>query len=129
MERQHNAVAAACARVYGDVGAAAAQAASAVAGLRAVTVRGRWTGRSLILDVHGQVEADLSVGEADRLGTAVESAVHEAVDDARSVRWGASAAIYRPTYMTAVGGDLGGVAAMSAWLGSWPRSAPPGGGS
>jgi divalent metal cation (Fe/Co/Zn/Cd) transporter len=56
-----------------------------------VTVRGRWTGRSLILDVHGQVDPDLPIAEADRLGTAVESAVHQAVDEARSVRSSASA--------------------------------------
>ncbi len=55
-----------------------------------MTVRRRWTGRSLILDVHGQVDPDLPIAEADRLGTAVKSAVHQAVDEACSVRWNAS---------------------------------------
>ena len=35
--------------------------AGAVPGVRAVTVRGRWTGRSLILDVYGQVDPNVPV--------------------------------------------------------------------
>jgi divalent metal cation (Fe/Co/Zn/Cd) transporter len=72
--------------------AAATRAAGSAPGVRAVTVQGRWTGRTPILDVHGQVDSDLPVAEADRLGDAVASAVHEAVEEARVVRWSASAA-------------------------------------
>lgn len=72
--------------------AAATRAAERVPGVQAVAVQGRWTGRSLILDVHGHVDPALPVAEADRLGAAVETAVHRAVDDARTVRWMASAA-------------------------------------
>jgi cation diffusion facilitator family transporter len=70
---------------------AATRAAESVHGVQAVAVQGRWTGRSLILDVHGHVDPALAIAEADRLGAAVETAVHHAVKDARTIRWMASA--------------------------------------
>jgi cation diffusion facilitator family transporter len=71
--------------------AAATRAAESVPGVQDVAVRGRWTGRSLILDVHGHVDPALPVADADRLGAAVEGAIYHAVEDARAVRWTASA--------------------------------------
>ncbi len=66
---------------------AAAAAANGVPGVDAVSVRGRWTGRSLRLEIDGDVDPAMSVGEADRIGEAVEAAVLAAVEEARAVRW------------------------------------------
>ncbi len=66
---------------------AAAAAARAVPGVHAATVRGRWTGRSLLLDVDGTVDPTLTVAQATHLGQAVETAVLEAVEQTRAIRW------------------------------------------
>ncbi len=68
---------------------AAKAAAESVAGVRGALVRGRWTGRSLVLDVDGEVDPGTSVADADRIGARVGDAVHDAVEEVRAVRWAA----------------------------------------
>lgn len=70
-----------------DRATAAAAAAATVPGVHEVTVRGRWTGRSLIFDVAGRLDPAITVRASDRIGDAVRSAVFAAVDDARHVSW------------------------------------------
>jgi cation diffusion facilitator family transporter len=65
---------------------AARQAAGAAATLTAVTVRGRWMGRSLVLEVEGLMPEEISLAEAERVGLAIERAVLAAVPAARRVR-------------------------------------------
>lgn len=65
----------------------AAAAAATVDGVRAVAVRGRWTGRSLILEITGALAPDMTLPDADRIGDAVRDAVFDAVDEARTVTW------------------------------------------
>jgi cation diffusion facilitator family transporter len=66
---------------------AAERAAGALPGVRAVRVRGRWMGRSLILEVEGELPSGTSLADAHSMATAVEDAVHAAVGEARAVRW------------------------------------------
>ncbi len=68
---------------------AARDAAQAVPGVRRAVVRGRWTGRSLVLDVDGEIDAATSIVDADGIGTRVVDAVHGAVEEVRTVRWSA----------------------------------------
>lgn len=68
---------------------AATQAAKRVPGVRAASVRGRWMGRSMILDVMGDVDRNLTVDEAERIGAQVSDAVLRAVPDARTAEWSA----------------------------------------
>jgi cation diffusion facilitator family transporter len=63
---------------------AARSAATRVAG-DGVTVRGRWMGRSLVLEVGVPAGADVSMGDAEAIGREVEAAVFEAVPSARQV--------------------------------------------
>lgn len=63
---------------------AARRAAATIAG-EAVSVRGRWMGRSLLLEVEVPIPADASVGEAERVGEPVRTAIFEAVPAARQV--------------------------------------------
>lgn len=73
-----------------DLLATARDAASAVPGVQAASVRGRWAGRALTFDVDGTVEPDLTITAADQIGAQVREAVLAAVDEARVVRWAAS---------------------------------------
>jgi cation diffusion facilitator family transporter len=66
---------------------AARLAAQSVPGVESAAVRGRWTGRSLILEVEGRVRSDLTVAEAEDVGNQVEEAVFGAVSSVRQVRW------------------------------------------
>jgi cation diffusion facilitator family transporter len=50
-----------------------------------VSVRGRWMGRSLLLEVEVPVPADVAVGAAQAIGRQVEAAIVEAVPAARRV--------------------------------------------
>lgn len=68
---------------------AATAAAAGVAGVHDVAVRGRWTGRSLILDVTGALDPTATIREADRIGQLVRAAVFDAVPEARTVTWSA----------------------------------------
>ena len=70
---------------------AAIAAANTVDGVSDVSVRGRWTGRSLILDITGTVDPTTTTRDADRIGHAVREAVFEAVEEARTVNWAARA--------------------------------------
>lgn len=68
----------------GDI-QAAEQAAARVPGVRAASARGRWMGRTLMLDVELHVPAGLSVGDADEIARLAEEAVFGAVAAARQV--------------------------------------------
>jgi divalent metal cation (Fe/Co/Zn/Cd) transporter len=59
-------------------------AASEIAG-EGVTVRGRWMGRSLMLDVEIPADADARVSEIEAVGREVQSAIYDAVPAARQV--------------------------------------------
>jgi cation diffusion facilitator family transporter len=76
---------------------AATAAASAVRGVRSVTVRGRWAGRSLTFDIDAQIDPGITVGEADRLGEQVQNAVLDAVEEASAVQWSAHGHSQRST--------------------------------
>jgi cation diffusion facilitator family transporter len=66
---------------------AARDAARRVEGVRDVAVRGRWMGRSLVLEVEGRLEAATSLDKAESIGQQVEAAVRDAVPAARRVQW------------------------------------------
>jgi cation diffusion facilitator family transporter len=69
--------------------AAAEAAAGDVPGVRHVHARGRWTGRTLRLELEGWVDGRVSVDDADRIGRAVAQAVGNAVPEVRSLTWSA----------------------------------------
>lgn len=69
--------------------AAAETAAGDVPGVQHVHARGRWTGRTLRLELEGWVDGGMSVAEADRIGQAVADAVGHAVPEVRSLSWSA----------------------------------------
>lgn len=60
--------------------------------VRDVEVRGRWTGRSLRLDVRAGLDPELTLGATEPIVRAIEIAVLGAVDEARvvEVRLGAN---------------------------------------
>jgi cation diffusion facilitator family transporter len=66
---------------------AARQATQAVVGVHAALVRGRWMGRTLILEVEGRLAPETTLAQAEQIGQAVESAVHSAVEEVRQVIW------------------------------------------
>jgi cation diffusion facilitator family transporter len=72
---------------------AAQTAACSVPGVRSAIVRGRWMGRSLVLEVEARVAPDLTVAEAEAIGCKVEDAVFAAVEAVRQVRWTARPAV------------------------------------
>lgn len=67
--------------------AIARSAALGAGGLEEASVRGRWMGRSLLLEVEGQVPPGTTVADAERIGARVEEAVRAAVEAARQVRF------------------------------------------
>ncbi|MCU1347400.1 MAG: cation efflux family protein [Acidobacteria bacterium] len=67
-----------------DVAEAAVRRLPGICGVR---VRGRWMGRSLMLDVEGELDGKTSLTDASALARQVEDAVHAAVEEARSVCW------------------------------------------
>jgi cation diffusion facilitator family transporter len=67
--------------------AAAREAARRVDGVRDVTVRGRWMGRSLVLEVEGRLDGATPLDTAGSIGQQVEAAVRDAVPAARRVQW------------------------------------------
>jgi cation diffusion facilitator family transporter len=69
-----------------DIGAAR-DAALRIDGVRDVAVRGRWMGRSLMLEVEGRLGAETSLERAESIGQQVEAAVRDAVPAARRVQW------------------------------------------
>jgi len=66
---------------------AAADAAGELDGVKGVVVRGRWMGRSLVIEVEGTLPAETSLARAESIGRQVESAVRNAVPAARRVHW------------------------------------------
>jgi cation diffusion facilitator family transporter len=62
-------------------------AARSVSGVRSAMARGRWMGRSLMLDIEGEMDAKTMLMNATEIGRQVENAVHAAVPEARQVRW------------------------------------------
>ncbi len=70
---------------------AAQRAALGVPAVQSATARGRWMGRSLLLEIEGQVLPATTVGGADAIGVAVEDAVFDAVPVAQRVYWTARA--------------------------------------
>ena len=71
---------------------AAETAAGDVPGVQHVHARGRWTGRTLRLELEGWLDGGTSVAEADRIGRAVAQTVGLAVPEVRSLSWSARAA-------------------------------------
>lgn len=65
----------------------ARRAAATVPGISGVTVRGRWMGRSLSVDIEGEVDAETTIETADRIGDAVKRRVHESLPSARRVHF------------------------------------------
>jgi len=66
---------------------AARTAADTVAGVTAASVRGRWMGRTLIIEVEGQLSPSTTIEDAQRVGEEVATTVHEAVPAVREVRF------------------------------------------
>ena len=58
-----------------------------VEGIRDATVRGRWMGRSLVLDIEARLNPDISLKTAEGIGNRTRSAVFDAVPSARRVNW------------------------------------------
>jgi cation diffusion facilitator family transporter len=65
--------------------AAAQNAASAVDGVQAATVRGRWMGRSLRLEIETRLNGSLSLTQAGQINQQVEDAVSRAVPAANHI--------------------------------------------
>ena len=66
---------------------AARDAALRVEGVTDVTVRGRWMGRSLVLDIEARLNPDISLETAEGIGSRARSAVLDAVPSARRLHW------------------------------------------
>jgi cation diffusion facilitator family transporter len=66
---------------------AARRAAETVSGVEDTTVRGRWMGRSLTLEVEASLPPETTLSQADETGQEVIAAVRKAVEDVRHVRW------------------------------------------
>jgi cation diffusion facilitator family transporter len=73
----------------------AARRAAATVTNDGVTVRGRWMGRSLLLEVEVSLPADLPIGDAETIGQQVENAILAAVPAARRVTCRTSSATQR----------------------------------
>ncbi len=65
--------------------AAAEQAAAAVTGVRTAAARGRWMGRTLVLDIEAGLDPDLVLADADRITGRIDEAVRAAVPAAGQV--------------------------------------------
>jgi divalent metal cation (Fe/Co/Zn/Cd) transporter len=63
----------------------ARDAAAAVAGVPVPIVRGRWLGRSLVLELQPTLPANVSLGDADAISRRIEDAVFAAVEEAETV--------------------------------------------
>jgi cation diffusion facilitator family transporter len=66
---------------------AAEEAVRRLPGVRQARVRGRWMGRSLVLDIEGELAGDMRLAEAEGMARQVQDAVHAAVEEARNVCW------------------------------------------
>jgi len=70
-----------------EVLSAAEQAAGSVPGVVHAHVRGRWMGRSLLVEVEGFVAPRTTVEDGEAIGRAVETAIETSVPEARAVLW------------------------------------------
>jgi cation diffusion facilitator family transporter len=70
-----------------EVPATAERAALTIAGVDHVHVRGRWAGRSLLVEIEGFLAGDRSIDDAERVGHQVRQAVVAAVPAVRAVMW------------------------------------------
>ena len=68
---------------------AAETAAGGVPGVRHVHARGRWTGRTLRMELEGWLDGEATVAQADDVGRAVAQAVGHAVPEVRNLTWSA----------------------------------------
>lgn len=66
---------------------AAVTGSVAVPGVQAAIVRARWMGRSLLVDVEAQLDAEVDLAAADSIGRRVQVAINAAVPAARRVRF------------------------------------------
>ena len=66
---------------------AARSAAMSAPGVKDASVRGRWMGRSLTLEVEAMLPQDTTLERADDIGKTVEALVREAVHEVRHVDW------------------------------------------
>ena len=71
--------------------AAAEQAASTVPGILSAKAQGRWMGRSLVIEIEGELSPDMRLDETEAVGELAMGAVRDAVEEARQVRWTARA--------------------------------------
>ena len=62
-------------------------AARSVPGVEAATARARWMGRSLVVEIDGQLAGPTTVREADAIGHEVKHAILDSLQDVRDVRW------------------------------------------
>lgn len=67
----------------------AERAAVAVPGVEHVHVRGRWLGRTLLIEVEGFVSSGVRLGEAEAIGAAVRRTILKEVEGSRAVVWSA----------------------------------------
>jgi cation diffusion facilitator family transporter len=65
--------------------AAAEQAATAIGGVTAAAARGRWMGRTLILDLEAHLDPALTLADAQHVIRGIDQAVHAAVPEAGHV--------------------------------------------
>lgn len=73
--------------VDGEVVTTAAAAAEGVSGVEHAHARGRWMGRTLLIEIEGYVASETTIAGSDRLGALVQEAVLAAVPEARLVMW------------------------------------------
>ena len=66
---------------------AARAATLTIDGVHEASVRGRWMGRSLVLEIDGTLDGDIPLGVALEIGHRVDLAVRTAVPHVRAVRW------------------------------------------
>jgi cation diffusion facilitator family transporter len=66
---------------------AAVAAADGISGVEHAHVRGRWLGRSLLIEVEGYVGGGTTIDRSDAVGARVEAAITAAVPEARVVLW------------------------------------------
>ena len=67
--------------------ARAQAAALSIEGVHGAHVRGRWMGRSLTLEIQGQLDGDPPISVAQEVGILVERAVRHAVPAVRTIQW------------------------------------------
>ena len=67
--------------------AVAETAARSIPGISGVAARGRWMGRTLMIDVDGELAPATTLEEAERIGRQVTTAIQAADEEVRQVRF------------------------------------------